>query len=186
MTALKMRLAALGMSAALMVCAGTARAQAGGGGGGGGFAGIDPTAIRQRMEQQFQQQIEASDEEWRVIEPRFMKVLILQMDAGTGIMGMIRGAGRGGRGGAAGGANVNQFINQIFGITEPSPVTRRLDELQQAIDNNASADLLKEKLEALRVARQKAQVDLVKAQDDLTQVLSLRQEALLVQMGLLE
>jgi hypothetical protein len=187
MTALKMRLAAVGMAAALAMAAGSARAQAGGGPGGGPGGGFnfDPSAIRERMEQQFQQQIEASDEEWRVIEPRFIKVLVLQMDTGTGIMGALRGAGRG-RGGGAGGATINTFINQIFGITEPSTVSRRLDELQQAIDNNASADLLKDKLEALRMARQKAKVDLAKAQDDLIQVLSLRQEALLVQMGLLE
>src|SRR5579884_2357473 len=83
--------------------AGTAQAQMGG--GGGGMGGFDPTQIRDRMLQQFQQQLGATDEEWRVIQPQFMKVLVAQMDSGQGMLGMLRGAtrGMGGRGGAAGG-----------------------------------------------------------------------------------
>jgi hypothetical protein len=178
-------LAVAGVAAMLVLTAGTVRAQAGGGGFGAG--GFDMTQMRTMMMQRFQQQIEATDEEWRVIEPRFMKVLQLQMDAGQGLPGMLRGVARGGGGrGGAGGANVNQMIQQFFGQTEPSMVERRLDELQKAIDENASAERLKDKLEALRAAREKARADLVKAQASLVEVLSLRQEATLVQMGLLE
>ncbi|HVX83637.1 MAG TPA: hypothetical protein VH253_02360 [Phycisphaerae bacterium] len=161
----------------------------GGGGGGGGFGGggmpnFDPTAIREMLMQRFQQQLEATDDEWKVIEPKFLKVMQLQLDAGEGTFGMLRGLGRGP--GGPGGAQMNQMIQMFFGETEPSKVSRLEDELQQAIDNNMAPEKLKEKLENLRAAKAEAQVALAKAQAELVSYLSLRQEAMLVEMGILE
>lgn len=110
----------------------------GGGGGGGGMANFDPTAIRDMLMQRFQQQLGATDEEWKVIQPPFMKVMQLQLDTGQGMMGALRGLGRGP--GGPGGNQVNQMIQMFFGTTEPSMVSRREDDLQQAIDNNAAPE----------------------------------------------
>ncbi len=53
-------------------------------------------------------------------------------------------------------------------------------------DSDTSADQLKQKMDALRTARADAKSKLAKAQDELKQVVTPRQEAVLVQMGLLE
>ena len=185
MKLVKTHLAGAVVALGMLGFAGAARAQMG---GAGMMGGMDTTAIRDRLLQQFQQQIGATDEEWRVIQPAFMKVLVAQMDSGQGLLGMVRGMGRGagGRGGAGGGFNMDQMLMSIFGINEPTTVMRREDELQQALDNNASADRLHDKLDALRQARDRAKVDLAKAQTDLIQLLTLRQEAMLVEMGFLD
>jgi len=60
-------------------------------------------------------------------------------------------------------------------------------DLTNAIQSNATEDVLRQKLAAVRAARAQAKVALEKAQKDLQSVVTLRQEAiLLVQLDLLE
>jgi len=70
----------------------------------------------------------------------------------------------------------------FFG-SQPSPED---DALQQALDNNAPKDQIKTALENVRAARKRKADELAKAQDDLRQVLTLRQEAALVSVGMLD
>jgi len=65
-------------------------------------------------------------------------------------------------------------------------VAKAAADLNTAVEANASAEQLKVKLTALRSAREKANQELAKAQAALKQVLSLKQECLLVMMGTLE
>jgi len=65
---------------------------------------------------------------------------------------------------------------------QPNP---ELDALRQAIQNNASSADLKAKMAQLREVRKKKEADLEKAQEDLRQILSVRQEAIAMTMGLL-
>ena len=59
--------------------------------------------------------------------------------------------------------------------------------LQTTLENtSATPDTIKQQLTQLRAAKEKAKQDLAKAQQDLRQVLTLRQEAILVLMGLLD
>jgi Spy/CpxP family protein refolding chaperone len=59
--------------------------------------------------------------------------------------------------------------------------------LQTTLDNkDAKPEEIKAKLTALRDARNKAKEDLTKAQADLKELLTQRQEAVLVNMGLLD
>jgi Spy/CpxP family protein refolding chaperone len=59
-------------------------------------------------------------------------------------------------------------------------------ELQESLANkDAASDDVKAKLSALREARSKLQADLNKAQDQLREVLTARQEAVLVMAGML-
>jgi hypothetical protein len=109
-------------------------------------------------------------------------------------MGMLFGGGRGGRG-QGGGDRGDRGQGGDRGDRGPrggpfgeddSAVSQRSRELQQAVESNASSDELKTKLAALREARAKAREDLTKAQAELRELLTMKQEAALVMMGMLE
>ena len=65
----------------------------------------------------------------------------------------------------------------------PNP---EVESLQKAIEAKAPADELKAKLAKVRDARKQKEANLAKAQDELRKVLSVRQEASAVLMGLLQ
>lgn len=66
-------------------------------------------------------------------------------------------------------------------------VMQKLAELQTTLaDPNATSEQLKEKMTAVRSARQKARVELVAARKDLLQLLTLDQEATLVSLDYLD
>jgi hypothetical protein len=80
------------------------------------------------------------------------------------------------RGGAGGPGGPGVFARQS------SP---ELDSLNKAIEGKAPAGELKSRLEAVRTARKKKEDALAQAQADLRRILSVRQEAIAVTMGLL-
>jgi hypothetical protein len=105
--------------------------------------------------------------------------------------------GRGGRGGPG----FNGFGQDGFGRGGPGPgggppgfdglgsnaVTQKLLELQTTLaDPNATPEQLKEKIAAVRSARQKANAELEAARKDLLQLLTLDQEAILISFGYLD
>lgn len=65
--------------------------------------------------------------------------------------------------------------------SQPDPAA---EELQKAIEDKASNDVLKAKMTALRDSVKAKEAKLQAAQEDLRKVLSVRQEALALQMGL--
>ena len=151
----------------------------GGGGGGrfgrGGGGNFNPAQFQQMRMQRIQQQMGVSDEDWKAIEPKLQAVMDAQRDATAGGRGGF-GRGRGRRGGGGGQANAPQ-----------SDVQKALADLQTTLDNkDASADEIKGKLQAVRDARNAAKEKLTKAQTDLQSVLTQRQEAVLVEMGMLD
>jgi hypothetical protein len=168
------------MLCVLMLSAGTLLAQPGGGGQGGpggqggrgGRGGLDPAA---RLEQ-MKAALGASDEEWSVLLPKIQKVETAQQEAQTGGRGG-RGGGRGGRGGGGGGAPAGN-----------NAVAQALADLQQTLQNtNAPAEQISQKLQVLRDARARARANLDTARKELKDLLTARQEAVLVaNYGLLE
>ncbi len=66
---------------------------------------------------------------------------------------------------------------------QPSP---ELDALRKALDSKAPAEEIKAKLADVRAARKKKEAELEKAQDELRDMLSPRQEAVAVTLGLLK
>ena len=149
---------------------------------------FDPEQMRQMMEQRMKEALGVTDDEWKVLGPRVMKVqeLSRQANAGGRGMGMMFGRGRrggpGGQGGPGGdrpgGRGMNRELTEVEKIQE---------ELQTTLENTASTpDQIKQQLTKLRAAKEKAKQELAKAQQDLRQVLTLRQEATLVLMGLLD
>jgi len=143
--------------------------------GPGGFGNRTPEEMRQMMEERMaermKEQLELTDAEWTALKPFIQKVTDLSRQTGGG--GMM-----GGRGGMMGGQAPEG---------EQSEVQKAMTALQETLDKEApSATEIKAKLTALRGAREKARQDLVKAQESLKEVLSVKQEAQLVMNGTLE
>src|SRR5436190_17070221 len=69
------------------------------GGRGGNF---DPAQARQMMMDRLKEQLGASDDEWKVLQPKVEKVMDSRRDAQTGGGGLGFLGGGGGRGGAGG------------------------------------------------------------------------------------
>ncbi len=152
------------------------RGPGGGGGGPGGQGGgnFDPEQMRARMMERVREQFGVKDDaEWKIISERIEKVSTARREMGGGMFG--GGGGRGGPGGPGGGRGG-------FG-GEPSP---EATALRTAIDNNASADDIKAKLAKYRDSQKEKEAKLAKAQEDLRQVLSVKQEAAAVLAGYLK
>ena len=162
--------------------------------GGPGRGNFDPEQFRQRMMERYKERLEVTNnDEWKLIQERIEKVTTAQRDARSGGFGGF-GGGRGGRrGGGAGGdtapapaaaADAGATARNRGGFGgEPSPDA---DALQKAIDAKASPEELKTKLAKLRDSQKEKEAKLVKAQEDLRAVLTVRQEATAVLMGLLK
>lgn len=137
--------------------------------GGGGF---DPAQMRQRMMDRMKEMLGASDDEMQAIAPKLEKVMQLQRDSNGGGMRMLFGR----RGG-----------DQQQQQQQPqSAVQQKAKELQDAVEANAPAADIKAKMQALRDARAAARQELTKAQAELKELLTQKQEATLLMMGMLE
>lgn len=166
------------------------------GGGGGGFGGrgqqMDPTQFRQQLQDRaqefFREQLAVTnDEEWSVIGPRISAVTLLKTETVMNAMGAMRGimaANRGATGQAGNGqGNPNRRMGGLGAFAQS---TAEADALQVAIDGNLPAEQLKAAMARLREARKRKQAQLAAAQDQLREVLTVRQEAILVSLGMLD
>jgi hypothetical protein len=174
------------------------RGQAAGGAGPQGPQGpqfqgpqFDPAQMRQMMEQRMKEQLGTNDQEWKVLGPRVMKVQELGRPAGGGGRGGMmmfggpggrrgqQGAQPGGPGGPGGQAGAPQ--------RELTAVEQAAEQLSTLLDNTAAApEDIKKQLTALRAAREKAKQELAAAQQELRKIVTVRQEAQLVLMGMLD
>jgi hypothetical protein len=175
----------------------------GGGGGGrggrGGLGNMDAGQIRTMVMDALRQQFEVTDDqEWSIISGQLSKVydaatagggitsfnvqkllqlaLANQYGGGAGGAGGAGGGGFGGAGGRGGG------MGALFGGGTPSPEE---DDLQHLIDAKGSPEQLKAAITKVRDARKAKLAKLQKAQDDLRQLLSVRQEAIACSLGIL-
>ena len=171
-----------GMAALMCLGANQALAQANNPGGGGrqGRGNFDPAQMRERMLENYREQLEVTDDaEWKAIEPMVGKVMEARFAAMSGMgRGMFGGRRRGG-----GGDNNNGDQPQRRG-----PFGQSLPEaeaLQKAIDAKASKAEIKAALDKYVAARKAKQAELEKAQEDLRKVLTSRQEAIATLNGLL-
>ena len=169
--------------AALLLLSNPAQAQERPGRGG------DPEEFRTRMMERYREQLSVSSEdEWKIIETRIQGLMESRRELGALTPRGGRGFGPGGPGGRGGrGDDANRGGDEnrrrrggFFG--EPSP---KVEALQKAVESNASADDIKAKLADLRAARKEQEAKVTKAEEDLRQVLSVKQEASAVLMGLL-
>ncbi len=166
------------VSAALFLQVGASFAQEGGAdrprgerGGDREGRGGNPEEFRQRMNDRLKTSLKATDEEWAVIQPLVEKVTTKQRESGGN-----RWGGRGGR--DRGGDNDNR----------PQSATATASQALRTVleSESASPDEIKAKLTAMREARKASEAELAKVREELRQVLSVRQEAAMVSMGILE
>jgi Spy/CpxP family protein refolding chaperone len=145
----------------------------GGPGGGGGGRG------RFNIMENIKQQLAVTDDEWAVLQPKLQKVVDLSRETMMSRIGGMMGR-RGNRGGGDNAAPAQ--------TSQPtSDVTEKSQALRTALDNkDADPKDIAQKLAALRDARERAKAELVKAQGELKELLSARQEAQLVVMGVLD
>jgi hypothetical protein len=139
--------------------------------------------MRQRMMERVREQLAVKDDaEWSVIESRIKKISDSRFGMGRGMGGPGGPGGPGGQGapGGQGGPGGRQGRGG-FGQANPDA-----EVLQSALDSGASADDIKVKLTAYRAAAKVKEVQLEKAQDELRQLLSVKQEARAVLLGLLK
>ena len=165
----------LSTALALVVWAPLALAQAPGGGGGGGRGGRgggrrgwDPAQMQERMLQTYKEQLKVSDEEWTVLKPLVQAVAQKQWEQR---MSRFRGMGRRGRGGGGEGED-----------NSPAEVKALREALEK---EDTPATEIQAKLKALRDANKAREAELEKVREELRQVLTVRQEAQLVLMGVL-
>jgi hypothetical protein len=152
--------------------------------GAGDRRGADPEAMRERMMDRMKTEMNATDEEWTVMQPLLEDVMAKQRSATAGRMGGMAamwgqrgrpdapaaGAARGGRPGAA----------TVAGATEVEALGKALES-----PNTSAADLRRH-LSQVRAAREKAEAELKASREALRPLLTLRQEASLVLMGYLD
>jgi hypothetical protein len=150
-------------------------------GPGEGRMRFDPQQFQQRMMERMKEVLAAGDDEWKVIEPRLSAVMTISREVNNpgGMMRMFGRGGRGGRGGPRPGQGQNE--------QPQSDIEKSTQALQTLLDaEKPNPAQIKKVLTALRTAREKAKQKLVKAQQNLSVVLSIRQEAQLVLMGYLK
>jgi hypothetical protein len=127
--------------------------------------------FQQRAMQNIRKELGSSDDEFKVLEPKISRVMLLyyQQSPGYSPFGRRRGS------------------SALSSVMPPSEVQKSRIALRDAIDNKDSTPTdIADKLKAFREARAAARAELVQAQDDLRQFLTMKQEATLVSMGLLD
>jgi hypothetical protein len=116
---------------------------------------------RQRAVDDLKEQLGFSDKEWSVVKPRLQAVYDL----------------------------VHPRPQMVMGRNEPpkTEVEQKSRELRELLnDDKAPVDQIKARLTALRAAKERTVQELARARQSLGQVMTLRQEALLVLNGLLD
>jgi len=140
--------------------------------------------FRKRMQDRMREQFGASEEEWKVLQPRIEKVQNLQRQGRGGFRG-FGSRGRGGRGGRGPGGDDRR--PEGTPERQRSSIEMKTEALQNLLDDDASSpSAIKAALTALRKAREQSAQELATARKELREVCSMRQEARCVLMGLLD
>jgi len=187
---------------------------------GGGTRGQRPSAAdmqarmeewRKRISDQQRQQLGASEDEWKVLQPRIEKVQNLQRQARGSMFGR-GGFGFGGTGGPGGnspfGGRSSRFGRRDANSptdgnsaastprtpTNPDGTPRELTDIEKKTtalrdvlnNKDASPAQIAEALTSLRAAKAKQTQELATARKELQEIVTPQQEANLVLMGVLE
>lgn len=142
--------------------------------------GFNPEEMRARMTERTRELLDVKNEdEWKLVYARIEKVTEAQREV-RGLSGDMRLLFS--RSGDQGGDQGGRTRGGGFGGT-PNPDS---EALSKAVTTKAPTDDLKQRLAKVREARKAAEAKYDKAADDLRQVLTVRQEATLVAVGLLK
>jgi hypothetical protein len=166
-----------GLAAMLALCATNLHAQDNGEDNGGGQrhyhpggGNWDPAQIQQRILDRIQEQLGFTNEvEWEAVKPLVQKVIDAGRAVIDGRLDLLGGRSRGGPRGSAG------------TLGQPSP---ERESLQKAVEDNAPVAQIKDLIAKYKVAQKARQDRLETAQADLKKVLTTKQEAQALLLGL--
>ncbi len=157
---------------------------------------FNPDDYRKMIADRMKAAMKVSDEEWTVLQPLIEKVSEKGREVMAGRFGGGFGRGPGGPGGPGGGdrppgspgspgspGGGDRGGDRGRGPS-PSPESQALRESLEK--DGVSNDEIQAKLTAVRGQRKKAQAELEAAREELKKVVTVRQEAVLVAMGVLE
>lgn len=155
----------------------------------GGPGQFDPAQMRERMQQRYQEMLGATDEQWKELGPLVMKVQELNQQLNTtrrgGMFGGMRRGGQGERPGGMQGERPGRGQGQAN--QEQTALEKATEQLNTLLeDSSATPEKIKEQLTAVRTAKENAKKELVTAQKALQAKVTVRQEAQLVLMGMLD
>lgn len=140
--------------------------------GGGNRGNFDPAAFAKRMEERMKTGLGVSDEEWKALQPKVDAVQKARRDSFGGGFG-------GRRGGQTGTADTT--------AADKTEMQKKSDALRTLLDNkDADPKAIQDALKAYRDERDKAREALKKAQAELKELLTAKQEAFMVLNGGLE
>ena len=164
---------------------------------GGDRGNFNPEEFRKQMTERLKTSLKVTDDEWAVIQPLIEKVQTKQRDSMSSRFGGF-GGGPGGppggdrrRGPDGGGGGTPSAGSAPSGGGDPNRTERagsaEREALRTALESEATTpEDIKAKLTAVREVRKKSEAELAAAREDLKKVLSVRQEAALVAIGILE
>ena len=133
----------------------------------GNRGNFDRSQIMERIMERYRENLGISVAEWKVVQPKVQAVMDNRISGASGMMSFFGGRGSRGRGDSS---------------TEKTPTSELRDLLEK---DDASKGDIKAKLAAYRADRKAREAKLKKAQEDLRQLLTLKQEAQAVLSGLL-
>jgi hypothetical protein len=119
--------------------------------------------------------LDSPDPEFKVLQPKLLRVMILQYQyqQSIGFTGFAR--------------RTRTLTGPVALVLPPSEVQKARMELDDALlKEDVTTGEIVEKLKAFRVAKAAAREELLQAQADLRDFLTLRQESVLVGMGVLD
>lgn len=156
--------------------------------------------IEEQQTRAMQQNLGVNEDEWKIIEPRLRKVQACRDEAFVGTdspfqSGLSSFSGPGDFGGGfqfqfggmttqGGSFQSSSLLDPDHEITDGEAILKELQMLVK--DPQTTSDEITRSLNALRQAREKGKRKWTHAQNELRQVLNLRQQATLTMMGLLE
>jgi hypothetical protein len=147
-------------------------------GGDQGRRRFNPEEFRKQIAERLKTDLKVTDEEWTVLQPMIEKVTNAQRASFGGGRG-FRPPGGGGGGGNTGGGGTT--------ATSDRPGAAEASALRETLANeSAPKEEIQAKMGAVRAQRKQAQADLEAAREELKKVVTLRQEAVLVGMGILD
>ena len=133
----------------------------------GNRGNFDRSQIMERIMERYRENLGISVAEWKVVQPKVQAVMDNRISGTSGMMSFFGGRGSRGRGDSS---------------TEKTPTSELRDLLEK---DDASKGDIKAKLAAYRADRKAREAKLKKAQEDLRQLLTIKQEAQAVLSGLL-
>ncbi len=115
-------------------------------------------------------ELNSTDEEWSILEAKITRILAAQSDVDINKQQAAGGMGRG----------------MMAPPNQNSAAAKALKDLKAVLKEQATPEsTISAKLQIWRAAHEKAQIELAAAQGDLTKVVTLRQEATLLRLGVL-